>query len=78
LKGGLIGGGCAIAAFSLSGLLSRWFSTNASADQMQALFGTFALGVWGYLAIVVIALGIAILTAMISRTIVFRHLRSLA
>jgi cell division transport system permease protein len=78
LKGGVIGGGCAIAAFSLSSFLSRWFSTSASADQMQALFGTFALGLWGYLAIVIIALGIAILTAMISRTIVFRHLRSLA
>lgn len=77
LKGGLIGGGCAIAAFALSSFLARAFSTNASADQMQALFGSFSLGFVGYATIILIAVGVSFLTAWISRTIVFRHLQAL-
>ena len=78
LKGSFIGGGCAIAAFALSSFLARSFSTNASADQIQALFGSFSLGLFGYATIVFIALGVSFLTAFISRTIVFRHLQALA
>jgi cell division transport system permease protein len=77
LRGGCIGGGCAMAAFALSGVVSGWFANFAESDQIQAMFGGFGLGVLGYLAIGVIALGVAFLTAAISRTIVFRHLRSL-
>ena len=78
LKGGLIGGGCAMAAFALSGALASWFTTSAGSDQIQALFGTFSLGFLGYVAILLIAIGVAFLTAMISRTIVFRHLQALS
>ena len=78
LRGGCIGGGCAMASFALSGLVSDWFANSAQADQIQAMFGGFSLGWLGYLAIAVIAIGVALLTAAISRTIVFRHLRSLA
>ena len=58
-------------------MVSGWFANFAESDQIQAMFGGFGLGVLGYLAIGVIALGVAFLTAAISRTIVFRHLRSL-
>ena len=46
-------------------------------DQLQALFGAFGLGIKGYLAIAMIACGIAIATGSMSRYIVFRHLRGL-
>lgn len=77
LRGGVIGGGCAILAFALSGWLSRWFMSGAGSDQVEALFGTFSLGLRGYIAIAGIALGVALLTGVMSRSIVFRHLRSL-
>ena len=77
LRGGCIGGGFAMAAFALSGVVSRWLGESAESDQLQAMFGGFGLGLFGYLAIALIAIGVAFLTAAISRAIVFRHLRSL-
>ena len=77
LRGGIIGGGFAIVAFAVSGWLSRWFTTSAGSDQIEALFGTFSLGIRGYVAIACIAGGVAILTGIMSRSIVFRHLRGL-
>ena len=77
LRGGGIGGGCAMIAFGLSGALSGSLLNSAESDQIQAMFGGFGLGYLGYLAILAIAAGVALLTAAISRTIVFRHLRSL-
>lgn len=77
LKGGVIGGACAIAAFLASGLLSAMWAASPGGDQMEALFGAFALGLPGYGAIALIACGIAVLTGVVSRTIVFRHLRQL-
>ena len=77
LRGGCIGGGCAMAAFALSGVLSGWMSNLAESDQLQAMFGGFGLGFLGYLVIAAISIGVAFLTAAISRAIVFGHLRSL-
>ena len=76
LRGGAIGGGGAMLAFAGAGLLERWLAETPGGDQLQALFGTFTLGVWGYLAIVAITLGIAVLTGGVSRSIVYRHLQS--
>lgn len=77
LKGGVIGGACAIAAFLGSGVLSAIWTASPGGDQMEALFGAFSLGALGYAAISLIACGIAVLTGVVSRTIVFRHLREL-
>ena len=77
LRGGLIGGFCAVAAFLLSGMLSAVWTASAGGEQIEALFGAFSLGFLGYAAIALIAGGIAVLTGVVSRTIVFRHLRSL-
>ncbi len=77
LRGGCIGGGCAMAAFALSGVISGWMSNLAESDQLQAMFGGFGLGFLGYLVIATISIGVAFLTAAISRAIVFGHLRSL-
>jgi cell division transport system permease protein len=77
LRGGMVGGGAAILVFLTAGLVSqRWLAT-PSGDQIEALFGSFSLGPKGYAAILVIAAAIAILTGMMSRSIVFRHLRGL-
>ena len=76
-KGGVIGGACAIAAFLGSGGLSTLWTASPGGDQMEALFGAFSLGAAGYAAIALIACGIAVLTGVVSRTIVFRHLQTL-
>ena len=77
LRGGFIGGGGAILVFLLSSLLFSWSGKTPGSDQVEALFGTFALGPLGYVLIAIIALGIAGLTGWVSRSIVFRHLREL-
>ena len=77
LKGGLIGGGSAALAFLLAGAITAAMATTPGGDQLQALFGAFALGLKGYLAIAAIACGIAVATGAMSRAIVFRHLRGL-
>ena len=77
LKGGLIGGGCAALSFLVAGIVISAMAATPGGDQLQAMFGTVRLGIVGYLAIAAIALGIAVATGSVSRTIVFRHLRSL-
>jgi cell division transport system permease protein len=77
LKGGLIGGCGAVAAFVLAGALSAWWVASPGGEQIEALFGTFSLGRKGYAAIVVIAGFVAVLTGIMSRSIVFRHLQGL-
>jgi cell division transport system permease protein len=77
LKGGAIGGVSAMLVFLLAGFMaSRWRATPGG-DQLEALFGTFALGFRGYGAVIVIALVIAVTTAVVSRITVYRNLRGL-
>jgi cell division transport system permease protein len=76
LRGGAIGGGGAMLAFAGAGLLEHWLAQTPGGDQLHALFGTFTLGYSGYLAIVAIGLGIAVLTGAVSRSIVYRHLQA--
>ena len=77
LRGGVIGGGCAALAFLVAGFVTAALAATPGGDQLQAMFGAFRLGLRGYLAIAAIALGIAFATGAVSRSIVFRHLRSL-
>ncbi len=77
LRGGVIGGGAAILVFAASSLFLSWRTHTAAGDEIGALFGTFSLGLAGYILIAVIALGIAGLTGSVSRSIVFRHLSGL-
>src|SRR5476651_1589387 len=74
LQGGSIGGGAAIVLFALAGLISRWFSGTAGGDQTSAMFGTFSIGVAGYLAVLGQVVLIAAVTAMTSRQTVNRTL----
>ena len=72
LKGGLIGGGSALALFALAELASGWFAGPAGGDQLAALFGSFSIGVLGYLAVLAQVGLIAFVTATTSRRIVNR------
>jgi cell division transport system permease protein len=76
-KGAAIGGLSAGLFFALASLVSAGLSRSAGGEEIAALFGAFALGLAGYGAITAICLAIAGLTALLSREIVFRQLRSL-
>jgi cell division transport system permease protein len=77
LRGGLIGGGAAILVFLFAGSLSALMHATPGGDQMQAMFGNFALSGKGYGAIALIACAMGFVTGIGSRIIVFRHLRRL-
>jgi len=76
LEGGLLGGGAGILVFGLAGFIGRWGRGTAGGDQMSALFGTFAMGLDGYAAIVGQIALIAVVTALTSRYTVNQTLRS--
>ena len=54
-----------------------YFRATPGGDQLEALFGSFALGLRGYAVIAFITLSIAVATSLISRAIVVRNLRRL-
>ena len=74
LKGGAIGGGIAIALFALASLISALFAGTAVADQTAALFGSFSIGMAGYIAVLGQVVLIALVTAVTSRHTVNRTL----
>ncbi len=67
LQGGAIGGGAAIILFAFAGLVSRWFIGTAGGDQTSALFGSFSIGLAGYIAVLCQVALIAVVTALTSR-----------
>jgi cell division transport system permease protein len=77
LKGGLIGGGSAMALFALAGLASRSFVGTAGGDQFAALFGVSSIGLLGYLAVVAQVGLIALITAATSRHTVKRTIETI-
>lgn len=66
-KGGAIGGGAAIILFGFAEAARTWLSGTAGGDEFMALFGSFSIGVEGYLAIFVQIILMAIVTAWASR-----------
>ena len=76
-KGGAIGGGVAIVLFGAVRGMSAWLAGTAAGDQATALFGTFAIGVAGYLAMVGQIILMAVVTALASRQTVNRTLESI-
>ena len=77
LRGGAIGGSVAILFFFLSSHALGFWRTSAGGEQIEALFGTFSLHLKGYIAIAVITAAIGVMTGIVSRLIVYRHLRRL-
>jgi cell division transport system permease protein len=74
LQGGAIGGGAAMLLFLLASGLSRWFAGSAGGDQTSAMFGSFSIGMSGYIAVLGQVLLIALVTALTSRQTVNRTL----
>ena len=77
LQGGAIGGGAAIVLFALAGVISGWFAGSAGAEQTAALFGSFAIGIGGYFAVLGQVILIAVVTALTSRHTVNRTLEAI-
>lgn len=77
LRGALIGGGAAVAFLLAARALLRQWRTTAGGEQMEAMFGDLAIGAEGFVVILLLAGGVALLTGWLSRHIVFRHLRGL-
>jgi cell division transport system permease protein len=77
LKGGIIGGGAALAVFIVAQLVANWLKGTPGEDQIGALFGTFSLGINGYAAILAQVVLIALVTAVTSRFTVQRTLKGL-
>jgi cell division transport system permease protein len=77
LQGGAIGGGAAVLLFALASTASRLFAGTAGGDQTAALFGSFSIGIAGYIAIVGQVVLIAAVTAFTSRHTVNRTLEAI-
>ena len=76
-RGAMIGGTAAIAFFAMASLLSFWWAHSPGAEEIAAMFGSFSLRPLGYLALVVVCAAVTLLTGLLSREIVMRHLQSL-
>jgi cell division transport system permease protein len=75
LRGGLVGGAAAALFFLGATALSALSASAGGGEEIVALFGAFALGAKGYGAILIVAVCVGFLTGVVSRFIVFRHLR---
>jgi cell division transport system permease protein len=78
LKGGGIGGGAAVLIFIIAGLVGDRIVGTASGDEISALFGSFSIGFFGYMAIAVQIAVIAAITAGTSRRVVTHTLTMVA
>ncbi len=74
LQGGAIGGFAAIVLFLLAALISGWFAGTAGGDQASALFGSFSIGLSGYIGVLAQIVLTALVTALTSRHTVNRTL----
>jgi cell division transport system permease protein len=77
LRGAMIGGLAAIAFFAAASLLSFWWAHSPGGDEIAAMFGSFTLGASGYIALAMVCVAVTLLTGLLSRMIVMRHLQML-
>ncbi|MCW5692882.1 MAG: ABC transporter permease [Pseudolabrys sp.] len=77
LQGGAIGGGGAILIFLIAALIGRFTAGSAAGDQSAALFGSFSLGLFGYVAVLAQIVLSALVTALTSRYTVNRTLEAI-
>jgi cell division transport system permease protein len=77
LNGALIGGLSAIAFFIATSALSFWWAHSPGGEEIAAMFGAFALGSFGYVALALVCAAVTLLTGLLSREIVYRHLQTL-
>ena len=77
LSGAAVGGLVAIILFIAIGFWSNQSVATPQGDQINALFGTFNVGISGYLGMVIVILVVVALTAITSRLTVKRHVWTL-
>jgi cell division transport system permease protein len=77
LKGGAIGGGAAIALFAVLGAANAWLAGTPGGDEAAALFGSLSVGVAGYVAMLILIVLMAVVTALASRRTVNQTLESI-
>ncbi|WP_185983731.1 cell division protein FtsX [Aureimonas mangrovi] len=77
LAGSLAGGAAALLVFAGVGWWASANSATPQADQITALFGSFAVGWTGYLSIFALVLAIGLVTALTSRLTVMRQLAAI-
>jgi cell division transport system permease protein len=77
LKGGIVGGAAALAIFFLAQFIGDWVQGTPGGEQIGSLFGSFAIGVGGYAAVLGQVVFIALSTALTSRLTVHHTLKSL-
>jgi cell division transport system permease protein len=78
LKGGVIGGGAALVLVTACGFLLSAWRGSATRDQIETLFGAFALGWQGYASVVAVAGIASFMTGVVTRLTVRRILRRLS
>lgn len=76
-KGGAIGGAAALALFALLGAMNAWVSGTPAGEEAAALFGSLSLGITGYIAIFVLIVLMAVVTAFASRRTVNQTLENI-
>lgn len=76
-RGGALGGGAAIALFGFLEAANTWLSGTPGGVEAAALFGSFSVGVTGYLAIIIQVVVMAVVTALTSRRTVNRTLENI-
>ena len=74
LRGGAIGAAAALAVIGAGGALARLWRAGPAGDEIEALFGGFAIGWRGYASVVLIGVIASIVTAVVSRLTVRRFL----
>jgi cell division transport system permease protein len=77
LKGSMIGGAVALVLFFMARLIADQFAGTATGEEASALFGSFSLGLSGYVLILLQAAVIAGVTAWTSRRVVGNTLREI-
>ncbi len=77
LRGSMIGGLAAMAFFAAASLLSFLSAHSPGGGEIAAMFGSFALGPYGYVALALVCATVTLLTGLLSREIVLRHLQIL-
>ncbi|KAB0677028.1 cell division protein FtsX [Aureimonas leprariae] len=77
LYGALAGGVCAVLVFLGMGLWTRSNQATPEADQISALFGSFAIGWTGYVGVLLTVAAVGGITAVTSRLTVTRQLAAI-
>jgi cell division transport system permease protein len=78
LKGGAIGGGIALMFFGILQAADSWLSGTPGGEEAAILFGSFSVGLGGYLTILGLIVLMAAVTAWTSRHTVNQTLQSIA